>query len=180
MESATVTKRVADSSVKSGNSEKMRYQLLNWANLLASKLTVSGERRLIRGALLVQLTHGEVDLQRADVGDVTGEGDHRVEELLGIVEGVGVLVPFADGFGFSFLMYDLLPDVKISGDVRFAVWIPVHAGEEDEEIGALAKDAAVAAGSRSVPRRSSYKRLRRPFSVRCSRWDSLTRIRTSK
>ena len=62
MESATVTKFVADSSLRSGNSEKTRYQLLNCENLLASRLTVSGERRLSGGASAVQFTHREIDL----------------------------------------------------------------------------------------------------------------------
>src|SRR3984893_6668287 len=49
IESATVTKFVADSSVNSGNSEKTRYQLLNCENWLASRLTVWGERRCAAG-----------------------------------------------------------------------------------------------------------------------------------
>jgi len=45
IEPATVTKFVADSSLKPGNSEKTRYQLLNCEYLLANRLTVWGERR---------------------------------------------------------------------------------------------------------------------------------------
>ena len=37
-------------------------------------------------AAVVDLAHGEIDLQWADIGDDAGEGDHGVEELLGIFE----------------------------------------------------------------------------------------------
>jgi hypothetical protein len=39
---ATLRKRVMEASLNSGNSENVKYQLLNWLNLSASKTTVFG------------------------------------------------------------------------------------------------------------------------------------------
>ena len=109
IDSATVTKFVADSSVNSGNSEKTRYQLLNCANLPASRLTVFRRELAGGGSTAIELAHGEVDLERAAIGDDAGEGDHGVEQLFGMIEIVGALVPVVDGLRVGLLANDLFP-----------------------------------------------------------------------
>ncbi len=162
IESATVTKRVAESSVRSGNSEKTRYQLLNCENLAGEQADGLGRELTAGGASAVDLAHGEVDLERADVGDDAREGDHGVEQLFGVIE-VVVFVPVMDGLRIGLLAQDLFPDVEISGDVGIAVGLPLEAGEEDEEVGGLAEDAAGRGGFKIVSAEVAVEALQTPF-----------------
>ena len=107
-------------------------------------------------AAVVDLAHGEIDLQGADIGDDAREGDHGIEQLLGMFQVAGMpLVPLVDGLGVGFLMDDIAPDFKVSGDMGLAVGFPFETSEKDEEIRSLTEDSACGRGWRSVPRRSS-------------------------
>ncbi len=94
------------------------------------------------GAAVVDLAHGEVDLEGAGVSDDSGKGDHGVEKLFRSFEITITLVPLVDGLRIGLLMEDVAPCLEVSGNVGLTVGFPFEASKEDEQLGSLTEDSA--------------------------------------
>src|SRR5260370_3190288 len=70
-----------------------------------------------------------------------------------------MLVPIVNGLRSGLLAKNRFPNFEISGDVGFAVLLPLDAGEQNEKVGGLAEDTPGRAGFKIVSAKVFVKTL---------------------
>src|SRR5438128_1280485 len=92
-----------------------------------------GTEPFFRRPSAVQFSQRQIDLQRSLVCLRSRNGEHSLNQLLGISPVARTLSPFANNLGIAFLAQDFFPYLQVSGNVWVAVGLPLKASYQKQE-----------------------------------------------
>ena len=110
-------------------------------------------------AVAIQVADGHENLQRFVLHGLPGQGEKRLDDVVGLLPGGGETGQFAVVLALGMISEEVLPYIEIAGHMGLAVGIQVQTRGEQHHVGVGAKDGPRRSGTGDAPAHRGVKAL---------------------